>query len=156
MMQDVSLFRPILIFVALLAVAQATIVMLGVVFPDVPVPAFVNFLIVILAAMACGRAFAHTAERPPTFGETVLFSAIGVLMGLFVNVVFLAGLLISQGIPATGDNLALSMTGAEVARGERAGFLVTGLALAFAIGLVLAIVGFGTGARQALKTRRTA
>ncbi len=156
MMQDVSLFRPILIFVALLAVAQAIIVVLGVVFPDVQVPTFVNFLIVILAAMACGRVFAHTAERPPTRGETVLFSAIGVLMGLFVNVVFLAGLLISQGIPATGDMLAQEMIGAEVARDERAGFLVTGLALAFAIGLVLAIAGFGTGARQALKTRRAA
>ena len=151
-MQDVSLFRPILVFVGLLAVAQAVIVSLGLFFPDIRLPSFVNFLIVILAAMACGRVFVHAARRMPSIGERLTFAAIGVLLGLFVNVVFLAGMLILRGIPATGENLALWMTGTSIAQGDRADFLVSALALAFGIGVVLGFAGIGLGAWQALKT----
>ncbi len=151
--QDASLFRPIMIFVALLAFAQAVLVSIDFIYPEISIPAFVNFLIVFLAAMACGRVFAHKARRMPTVGETLTFSAIAILLALFVNVVFLAAILIVRGIPATGDNLALWMVGSAVQQPERAGFIMTGLAIAFGIGLVLGLAGFASGAWRALRTR---
>lgn len=153
-MQDASLFRPILVFVVLLSVAQAVIVSLGFFFPGIRVPDFVNYLIVILAAMACGRVFVHASGRLPSLGEKLTFSAIGVLLALFVNVVFLAGQLIFRGIPATGENLALWMTGTSIAEGERAAFLLSGLALAFGIALLLGFAGIGLGAWQAQRAHR--
>ncbi|MBE2276128.1 MAG: hypothetical protein IAE87_07510 [Rhodobacteraceae bacterium] len=155
-MQDASLFRPILIFVALLAIAQAVLVGIDFIYPEISVPAFVNFLIVLLAAMACGRVFAHMAKRLPTVGETLTFSAIAILLTLFVNVVFLAGTLIARGIPATGDNLALWMAGSTIEQPERAGFIMLGLAIAFGIGLLLGLAGFASGAWQALRARHPA
>lgn len=155
-MQNASLFRPLSIYFGLMILAQAIIGGIGLAFPEFTVPSFVNFLIVIFAAIAAGRSFGAAARRMPTGGERFTFGILGTALSMAINFAFLAGILVYYGFPVTGENLGLLLTGDAVEPGDMAGFLTVVFGLAIVIGVGLCYAGLGTGAKQALKKAEAA
>ncbi len=122
--------------------------------PEFTVPSFINFLIVVLAAMAAGRSFGQAAGRMPTGGERLGFGLASTLAAMVINLVFLAGLLVWYGFAVSVENLSALLAGGDTSAG--AGFLAIVLGIALVIGAGLGALGLGSGAKQALKKMQAA
>lgn len=146
-----SLTGPLLFFVAVIAAMQVAAGIAGIVAPDSSVPAYLNLLVLVVATVWAGRMFGNASGRIPKIEERFAFGILGTLASMVINFAYLAVMLRWYGLPVTMETVMTALNRGKVPAGGEASFFIGYGGLAFLFGVAISIVGFGVGAKKALR-----
>lgn len=134
-----------------MALTQVVIGLAGFLFPRSSSFGFLNIVIMVLATIGAGRRFGMAAGRLPSIEERFAFGVIVTLGSLVINLIYLAVLLSHFGFDVSGANILAALNGGEVRPDQVASRVLEYLALSVLIGVAISVMGFGIGARRALR-----
>jgi hypothetical protein len=139
------------IFALAWVAAQAAILALGYVFPDLPLPSSLGIVMAMVAAMSSGQSFARQTGRRPTAGERLGFAILATAVVFALSIVLVWGVFRYHGVPVSVENLLIAATGDAKAAADIAPFITIGAAIVGVLTLFMCWFGYGMGAKGQIK-----
>jgi hypothetical protein len=146
-----GLARPLLVFFGILIFGQIFVAILQS-FLDLGSAAVgASIGLAMAAAGGAGTSFAGTEGRMPTAREKFVFALVALFVGSVVALATFWGIFAWLGMPFTIDNIALAAGSGPQEAADFRSYLPLVLIGAAVVNLLIVYIGFGLGARSALK-----
>jgi hypothetical protein len=143
--------RMIAIFLATLLMGHAALLAIGIFAPDIEMPGSIGIVLLTVAAIAAGGAFAKATNRKMTNGEKLRFALLGTVTGLLLAFGVMAAILAYAGVPLSLEAMMAAIVGEFVSRSEIMSMLPILLGVATVTTMLVCFFGVGVGANAQLK-----